>query len=251
MGDPTMKMRDLETRTGVNRETIRVYFREGLLPDPSRPARNVADYGDEHVRAISAIRKLQRESGMTLPQIKATLNGAHGGRPLGAASLPHLEELVASRVGVKRGMVSLEMLLEQNPKAESDARALHRIGIIELKVTKSGPKLSITDANLVGIWGRMRQVGFDEERGFPPEILDYYIKAAEYVAGNEAKLFLERVEGRIDEHEAANMLEFALPAMLDFFGIIRQKIFLRNIRESTQTGKKIKVTAPKMRKHKD
>jgi hypothetical protein len=116
-----------------------------------------------------------------------------------------------------------------------------------LKETRSGSKLSITDANLVGIWGSMRQVGFDEERGFPPEILDYYIKAAEYVAGNEAKLFLERVEGRIDELEAASMLEFALPAMLDFFGIIRQKTFLRNIRESTQRGKKIKVAAPKLR----
>jgi DNA-binding transcriptional MerR regulator len=119
MGHRTMKMRDLEIKTGVNRETIRVYFREDLLPEPSRPARNVADYGDEHVRAISAIRKLQRESGMTLPQIKATLNGAHSGRPLGAASLPHLEELVASRVGVKRGMVSLTPCWNKTPRPSS------------------------------------------------------------------------------------------------------------------------------------
>ena len=53
-----MKMRDLEAKTGVNRETIRVYFREGLLPEPNRPARNVADYGDEHARAVTAVRKL-------------------------------------------------------------------------------------------------------------------------------------------------------------------------------------------------
>ena len=64
-----MKMRDLEAKTGVNRETIRVYFRKGLLPEPARPARNVADYSDEHVRAINAVRKLQRESGLTLAQI--------------------------------------------------------------------------------------------------------------------------------------------------------------------------------------
>jgi DNA-binding transcriptional MerR regulator len=239
-----MKMRELESRTGVNRETIRVYFREGLLPDPSRPARNVADYGDDHIRAILAVRKLQRETGMTLPQIKSMLNGEHSDRALGASAFTHLEELVSSRVGVKQGLISLATLAKQTPKAGIDAEALSKIGVIELIASRSGPKLSITDAGLVNIWGRMRQVGFDEEHGFPPEILDYYVEAAEYVAGKEAQLFLERVEGRIGEQEAAAMLEFALPAMLDFFGIIRQKIFLRNIGDRTKAGSDIKAVKP-------
>src|SRR3546814_2512177 len=55
-----VKMRDLEKRTGVHRETIRVYFRHGLLPEPERPAPNVADYGETHVQAVLAVRKLQR-----------------------------------------------------------------------------------------------------------------------------------------------------------------------------------------------
>src|SRR3546814_14871113 len=68
-----VKMRDLEKRTGVHRETVRVYFRHGLLPEPQRPAPNVADYGEEHVQAILAVRKLQRDDGLTLPQIKEAL----------------------------------------------------------------------------------------------------------------------------------------------------------------------------------
>ncbi len=237
-------MRELEARTGVNRETIRVYFREGLLPEPNRPARNVADYGEEHIRAIAAVRKLQRESGMTLPQIKATLNGERSELIVGASALPHLEELVSSRVGVSHGLVSLDVLVGQAPMARVDALALARIGIIELVASPGGAMLSITDAGLVNIWGRMRRVGFDEDLGFPPEILDYYVEAAEYVAGKEAQLFLERVEGRIGEDEAAAMLEFALPAMLDFFGIIRQKIFLRNIGDRTKQGGDIMVVKP-------
>lgn len=236
-GRRAMKMRDLEAKTGVNRETIRVYFRESLLPEPSRPARNVADYGEEHVRAIQAIRNLQRDSRMTLPQIKSVLNGENNsGRPLGVAAFTHLEELVASRVGVQQGLVSLASIVAQHPKGLADAEALCRIGIIELIDGPDGRMLSVTDAGLVGIWGRMRLAGFDEEHGFPPEILDYYAEAAEYVAGKEARLFLERVEGRIDEDEAAAMLEFALPAMLDFFGIIRQKMFLKNISQNTRQG---------------
>ncbi len=244
-----MKMRELEGQTGVNRETIRVYFREGLLPEPSRPARNVADYGDEHVRAVLAVRKLQRESGMTLPQIKSVLNGANtSGRSLGASAFSHLEELVSSRVGVQLGLVSLASIAEQYPEAVADARAFDRIGTIDLIDTPDGKALSVTDAGLLGIWGRMRQAGFNEERGFPPEILDYYIEAAEYVAGMEAKLFLERVEGKMDEIEAAEMLEVALPAMLDFFGIIRQKVFLRNIGQETRSVGVLKPRKPGKRK---
>ena len=41
---PRMRMRDLERATGVGRETIRFYIREGLLPEPERPGRNVAWY---------------------------------------------------------------------------------------------------------------------------------------------------------------------------------------------------------------
>ena len=240
-----MKMRELEGQTGVNRETIRVYFREGLLPHPSRPARNVADYGEEHVRAVLAVRKLQRESGMTLPQIKSVLNGANSsGRSLGAAAFSHLEELVASRVGVQQGLVSLASIAEQYPEGVADARAFDRIGTIEIVETPEGKMLSVTDAGLLGIWGRMRQAGFNEASGFPPEILDYYIEAAEYVAGMEAKLFLERVEGKMGEVEAAEMLEFALPAMLDFFGIIRQKVFLRNIGQKTRSGGELMPKKP-------
>ena len=239
-----MKMRELEAKTGVNRETIRVFFREGLLPSPSRPARNVADYGEEHVRAILAIRKLQHDSGMTLPQIKLVLNGQAPKWAMGATAFNHLEELVSSRVGVQHGLVPIASLLEENPKAAIDAEVLDRIGIIDLVQSPSGPAPSFTDAGLVDIWGRMRQIGFDEEHGFPPEILDYYVEAAEYVAGREAQIFLDQVEGRMGEDEAAAMLEFALPAMLNFYGIIRQKAFLRNIGDRTKKGSDIAVSKP-------
>lgn len=237
-------MRDLETRTGVNRETIRVYFREGLLPEPSRPARNVADYGEDHVRAILAVRKLQRDSRMTLPQIKAMLSGEETTQQMGASALTHLEELVASRVGVTRGLVTVNSLVAQNPKAREDALVLDRLGVIQLVKTRKGLALSVTDVSLLNIWCQMRTVGFDEEHGFPPEILDYYVDAANYVAGKEAQLFLDKVEGHMTDTEAAAMLEFALPAMLNFYGIIRQKAFLRYIGDRTKKGVDIAVPKP-------
>lgn len=248
-----MKMRELEARTGVNRETIRVLFRHGLLPEPERPARNVADYGESHVRAILAIRELQRESGLTLPQIRAALAGHAPQRRVEAGAFQHLEEVLAMRVGFEEEKaVPVSTLLDRNPYAHNDAAVLASLDIVTLLEGMEGPQLSLTDAKLVEIWGRMRGAGFMEGTGFSPDILAYYLHASEYVAANEAKLFLDRTEGKILEEDAANMLQMALTLMLDFFGLLRLKAFMRNLHQATQEKQPVIIPSlpPKKRRRK-
>ena len=224
-----MKMRDLESRTGVNRETIRIYLRHGLVPEPSRPKPNVADYDETHVRAVQAIRDLQRSSALTLRQIRESLQGEPGERRVEASAFQQLEALVATRVGIDVQPILIKSLARAFPDAPSDARRLEAIGAIEIIKTPKGQALSVTDARLVAIWSEMRQGGFTEDLGFTPEILTFYLQPAETIAEREAALFLERTEGRIDDETAAVMLQLGLRLMLDFFGLLRMKRFLRNI----------------------
>jgi DNA-binding transcriptional MerR regulator len=224
-----MKMRELEARTGVNRETIRVFLRHGLIPEPMRPKPNVADYDEAHVRAILAVRELQRNSTLTMRQIKDALHGEQGGPRVEASVFQHLEELVATRVGIDVEPVRIASLAKAFPAAPDDAARLAAIGVIDVIKTRRGPSLSITDARLVSIWSEMRQAGFTDEIGFPPEIVTFYTDPAEQVAEREAALFLERVEGKISEEDAAAMLQIALRLMLDFFGLIRMKRFMAHI----------------------
>ncbi len=224
-----MKMRELEARTGVNRETIRVFLRHGLIPEPSRPKPNVADYDESHVRAIQAVRDLQRNSAMTLKQIQDTLGGENPEQRIEASAFHNLEALVATRVGIDVQPVLLEAMCKAFPNAAADAQRLQSIGVVEVLDSPGGPALSITDARLVTIWSEMQQAGFNEANGFPPEIVNFYIDPAERVAEREATLVLERTEGRISEDEAARMLQIALRLMLDFFGLIRMKRFMAHI----------------------
>jgi DNA-binding transcriptional MerR regulator len=224
-----MKMRELEARCELNRETIRVYLRHGLVPKPARPKRNVADYDDRHVRAILAVRDLQRNSGLTLRQIKQVLNGHQGERRIEAGAFQHLEELVATRVGLDAHPIPLASLLKAWPHAVEDARVLQSIGIVHIIKTSAGDCLSVTDTRLVTIWGEMRNAGFTKELGFTPDILAFYLVPSETVAAREAEIFLERTEGKIDETAAAMMLQVALRVMLDFFGLLRMKAFMRRI----------------------
>lgn len=224
-----VKMAELEQRTGVHRETIRVYLRNGLLPEPTRPRRNVAHYTEKHVAAIAAVQRLMRENRLTLPQIKASLQGGGAALNLEAHAFSQLERLVAGLVGYDKSQAATVLLAELSEIAVEDARALDRLEIVRISRGEQGESLSLVEAQLVSIWGQMRAAGFSDELNFKPEMLGFYKQAAEFVAGWEAKTFMERTEGKIDVDVAASMLEAALPLMLNFFGLLRITAFMRNI----------------------
>jgi hypothetical protein len=228
-----MKMRDLERLTGVNRETIRVYFREGLLPDPDRPKPNVADYGEAHVRGIRAIRELQHGRRIPLHQIRKAMEGDASAIPSDAGAFVQLESLVAARVGLDDALVPLSSVEALNPSAEADARAFETVGAV--KLTRRGGRLWLTrtDAQLVGLWGQMRAAGFREQAGFEPQVVKIYVEAARALARAEVDEFLTTIAGRADEGRAAELAQTALHVMLDFFGLLRMKAVLAEFRVQT------------------
>lgn len=232
-----MRMAELERRTGVDREVIRILLREGLLPEPHRPARNAAIYDERHVRAVAAVRDLQRSSRLTLREIKRALAG-EGLKRGSPSTYRRLEELLAERLRVAgQGQIPLARIAERFPKAERDAAAFAGMGMLTIVEAADGPCLSLSDARLVEIWGQIREAGFVEETGFPPENIAFYLSSAEEVAAREWATFSENSGGRVADEAAAQMLHIALPLMLDFFGILRNKAFLRNVHSEARAIK--------------
>lgn len=225
-----MKMRELEQRTGVNRETIRVYLRQGLLPQPRRPARNVADYGEEHVRAILSIRRLKTEQRLPLALIRRAIEGDPVAVPADASVLTQIEQLVGARLGLHESLVPVAALVARNPRAASDARTLHGIGAVRLQRRAGRPVLSRVDAQLVALWGDMRAAGFTEERGFEPSVARIHVESAERLARQEVRAFLDGLAGRERTAPAAAMVDAALSTMLAFFGLVRTRAVLEEFR---------------------
>lgn len=222
-----MKMRELEARTGVNRETIRVYFRHGLLPEPQRSKPNVADYAEAHVAAVRRIRRLQKEQGLTLAQIRTVLTGTGAAMPRGAGAFVHLERLVSGRLARADSLVPLSSLEERLPRVREDARALAALGAVEIRRQGSRTAVTHLDAELLEIWAGMRAAGFDERTGFSPDVLGFYVECANGLAAREVAAFLDIVTGRMDEARAATLAVEALNRMLPFFGLLRTKAVLR------------------------
>jgi DNA-binding transcriptional MerR regulator/tetratricopeptide (TPR) repeat protein len=68
-----MRMAELAARSGVARETIHFYLREGLLPRPEKGGRTVAYYGEEHLERLRTIRRLREEKYLPIAVIRRLL----------------------------------------------------------------------------------------------------------------------------------------------------------------------------------
>jgi DNA-binding transcriptional MerR regulator len=65
-----MKIRELVKRTGVPKETIHFYIREGLLRKPRKSSVNSADYNENYVDQIQLIKDLRDNYYLPIPEIK-------------------------------------------------------------------------------------------------------------------------------------------------------------------------------------
>jgi DNA-binding transcriptional MerR regulator len=68
-----MRMAELARRSGVTRETIHFYLREGLLPRPEKGGLTVAFYGEEHLERLRIIRRLREEKYLPIAVIRRLL----------------------------------------------------------------------------------------------------------------------------------------------------------------------------------
>jgi DNA-binding transcriptional MerR regulator len=65
-----MKISELVKRTGVPKETIHFYIREGLLRKPRKPGANIADYTENHAVQLQIIKDLRDNYFLPIPVIR-------------------------------------------------------------------------------------------------------------------------------------------------------------------------------------
>jgi len=65
-----MKISELIKQTGVSKETIHYYMREGVLQKPHKTGKNTAEYNETHVEQIRTIKALRENYFLPIPVIK-------------------------------------------------------------------------------------------------------------------------------------------------------------------------------------
>lgn len=225
-----MKMRELEAKSGVGRETIRFYIREGLLPEPERRARNVATYGDVHVERLKQIRRLQEERFLPLDVIKRVLSGDTSGLPAAVAPFPELGVLIAERLGVgpTRPLVALDSLTGSDPTLAADIAAFRKHGVIAVVRRNGKAMLSDLDARIVALWREVRAAGYSPH-DFPPENFLTYVEGMSAIARVEVARFYDNLAGKVPQGEAAVMAQSAIETLNTLIGTLRIRAILEEV----------------------
>lgn len=229
-----MKMKELEEKSGIGRETIRYYIREGLLPEPDRPKTNVAIYSEDHLRRLDLIRTLQRERFLPLGVIRKLIEEAGDREPDMVPGLFGFEIMLADQLGAEstRSPVEVEKLAEDSGMPMEEIHAIADEGIITLSQSPGGKVVvSAQDAGIISNWAKVQALGFSSDKGYGVDYLRKYNVLAEALGDLDVTAFYERLADNVDTDKASAMSAAAIPQSLEVFGHLRIKAILRKIAE--------------------
>ncbi|MGI4879221.1 MAG: MerR family transcriptional regulator [Janthinobacterium lividum] len=224
-----MRMRELEARSGVGRETIRFYIREGLLPEPARAARNSASYSETHVTRLVAIKRLQEERFLPLAVIRGLLDrddGSDNERWLEPDAFPGLDAMLRSRIDHDAPRVPVAVALAS---AGRDAEMLDEMVANAIVTVDAAGTMTARDAAILRTLGDLDRIGFSREHGFTPGMIRMYADFIDYVTTQEMRFFFEHTAGQVDEPKAADMAELGIGAVNDLLALMRTRALLAKL----------------------
>lgn len=233
-----MKMKELERETGIGRETIRFYIREGLLPEPVRPKRNVATYGPSHVARLNLIKRLQQERFLPLSIIKTIVTTEAENPATGFEAFIGLESRLGPLLGETRNLAP--RLLEEAAAAAgvsmADVRALADIGFIHIDEKDNVEWLNQRNVRLLELIGEWRAAGYTTEAGFPIENYRIYAEVTEVLAHRAVSQFYKNFGDKLPTDAAVQMAVQGIRLINDMMPLLRIEKIIREVERVSVTG---------------
>jgi len=216
----TLRMKDLCDATGLQRQAIHFYIKEGLLPAGHKSKRNMAWYGELHLERLRHIKTLQHERFLPLYAIKAVLDGANEQfTPAQRAWLVDMKRRVGgtlARHADRLERVPVGPLLERTRVDEAELAELDRMGIVPVVADANGARfVAADDVWAVETLAELRALGFTAAAGFPVSALGHYEEAISRLFEAELEHTRDRLT-RFAAADAARMIERVLPLVHRF-----------------------------------
>jgi DNA-binding transcriptional MerR regulator len=237
-----LRMKDLCDATGLGRQAIHFYIREGLLPEGQKTGRNMAYYSENHLERLRLIRRLQDEQFLPLKAIRAVLSAydddeAGGGLAAGDQAFSPAQQrflhAVQQRLQGSLGAATPDLTTPLGPlmaRLSIDPRDLTELVELGLLVVRPAPGsagkrptgkgrghgpdslVRQDDVWLLELLSGLRRLGLSRELGFLPADLTVVDDAVAALFRKETKLLRQRL-AHLDADVAATLVEHALPIM--------------------------------------
>lgn len=232
MATTTLKMKELESRTGVSREAIRFYIKEGILPAPEKPKRNVAHYSEEHVVRIKMIKKLQDEKFMPLGVIKEVL------KQTDLSTINNLEGFEFAFLSLVNGepATSTTRLADIECSFSADELyEMHKLLIINIEELDDGAYVSRQDAAIIHKWSQIKSWGFPDELGYDLTFLKRYVETTRQLADQEVDQFM-RAFASSSVEESAELGARGVEGANELLVLLHTRAIEQRVREFVNRG---------------
>lgn len=213
------RISDVIAKTGVSRQAIHYYVKEGLMSPPFKTSRNFGWYSGKHLKTLVLIQKLQHERFLPLKAIKSLLKGTAEYE----FSEPQFDILAAlrERLGREKGGYSVQ----QSPGELAEEMGLTAREQKELRdylyLAKSGVA-TVSDVEIARLWMQMRDAGLSLERGFSPKDLRFIYDLVDKAVDLEVGMLRDRMH-ELSPKEVDNLVDVVVPAINTIFNIVHQR----------------------------
>lgn len=219
-------MKQLIELTGVSRQVIHFYVKQGLVPPPIRRSRTSAEYTEEHVERIRAIRRMREDEFLPLAAIRAALDDRDEAY---SSAQRVLIAAVRSRFGARRrgpgrhATVAVATAARRCGVPAAEIAELADAGMIaRTEDVRGRPRIARADLWLIELWASLRALGFGTEDGFAPADLAIYQRAIDALVAEEVALLTKRLAERAPARIAAQ-IERALPLVATLLGQLHDR----------------------------
>jgi DNA-binding transcriptional MerR regulator len=225
-----MKIRELVKRTGVPKETIHFYIREGLLRKPRKSSVNSADYNKNYVDQIQLIKDLRDNYYLPIPEIKKIIKDFRKQSPSDQAISQFYSRFFrpADRLFAME-IEGRDAFLQETGLGKKWLAKAEGWGVITPEVLEDGEVVYAPDDVAIGkLMVDMDQLGFGPKDGHDPEDLRYIAEfVRKHVVDSFKKYYQNNLEKLTSKEYVEKASQFHEVISLFFYHLYRK--FVREV----------------------
>lgn len=227
-----MKISQLVKQTGVPKETIHFYIREGLLRKPRKSGVNSAEYNETYVDQIQLIKDLRDNYYLPIPEIKKIIKDFRKQSPSDqAVSQFHSRFFRPAERMFANEIKGREAFCQETGLGKKWLAKAEEWGVITPDILEDGEVVYSPDDVAVGkLMVNMDRLGFGPKDGFDPEDLRYIGEfVRKYVVDIVKKYYQNNLEKMTSKEYVERANQYHELISLFFYHLYR-----KFVRESTR-----------------
>mgnify|MGYP001815549271 FL=1 len=227
-----MKISQLVKRTGVPKETIHFYIREGLLRKPRKSGVNSAEYNETYVDQVQLIKDLRDNYYLPIPEIKKIVKDFRKQSPSDqAVSQFHSRFFRPADRLFANEIKGREAFRQATGLGEKWLAKAEEWGVITPEVFADAEAIYSPDDVAIGkLMVNMDRLGFGPKDGFDPEDLRYIAEfVRKYVVDIVKKYYQNNLEKMTSKEYVERASQYHELISLFFYHLYR-----KFVRESTR-----------------